>query len=900
VLDRLSIRSKIAVILLLPVLGLGVLAWLRVDSSVATSRQAARVTRLTEFALRGTTLADALQAERGLSNRFLLGGAVGVDPRTLASQRSMTDRALAAYRSSADSLDTAGLGTATLAKLQAVRNQLNGLAGIRGDIDNRAVSPAGALDYYGTAIADLVNTNREIATGVADRELAQRVTAFASISRVKELVAPDRDLVLGVIARGKFAPGEYQTFTSRLSTRDVVLSEFQATATDAQLNAFVNTLVGPEVQRANELQTAVLDSNGNGKLDIDPAEWWSVTSTELDLLRQVEQRFGNDAVARSRAIEAAARTRALRDSGAVAAVLALAIGLSLLVARSMLGPLRLLKATAVEVARQRLPGVVDKLARATSLDRVDLSAELKPLEVRSKDEIGEVAEAFNAVHQVAVEVAAEQAGLRLSIGEMFLNMARRSQNLIDRQLELMDELEQDADVETLENLFKLDHLATRMRRNAENLIVLSGAEPPRRWAEPIALTDVLRGAIAEVEDYQRVDLLPVEEVGVPGHAVADVIHLLAELIENATSFSPPGTTVQVAAQPVANGYVIEIEDRGLGMSDKELIEANQRLAHPPAIDSAVSRRLGLFVVGRLAQRYGIKVQLRHSYFGGITALVLLPTSLIIPLEPQQAMSVTIPGTGVPPTQPALAPPPPPTPRPQPQPALSQGHGPAAGRAAAPGAFHTPADPGGVAGNGADERLPIFEQARSDWFDSGSDLAKTYLPLRRHGHAGYPGQRNQPAPPPPAPSQPQQAPPAAAPEAEGQGAPLPRRNQPRPATAPPEAAPAAPAAPVATMTSGGLPRRVPRANLAAGLTTQWAGDRHAPPTASSARSPEETRRLLTSYRAGLEQGRLEGRRVAGVTRGHPSRGDGSNADGDSATANGSDASTRNGGDDTRQR
>jgi signal transduction histidine kinase len=259
--------------------------------------------------------------------------------------------------------------------------------------------------------------------------------------------------------------------------------------------------------------------------------------------------------------------------------------------------------------------VVAKLQRSPG-HQPDLAEEVEPVVVPSRDEVGEVAAAFNTVHRVAIQVAAEQAALRMSIGDMFLNLARRSQALIDRQLELIDELEEEADSETLANLFKLDHLATRMRRNAENLIVLSGAEPPRRWTEPIPLAEVARGAIAEVEDYQRVALLPMEEVGVPGHAVADIIHLLAELIENATSFSPPGTAVRVGGQRAATGYVVEVEDRGLGMSDEELMEANERLANPPAIDSAVSRMLGLFVVGRLARRYDIRVQLRHSSYGG--------------------------------------------------------------------------------------------------------------------------------------------------------------------------------------------------------------------------------------------------------------------------------------------
>jgi K+-sensing histidine kinase KdpD len=213
---------------------------------------------------------------------------------------------------------------------------------------------------------------------------------------------------------------------------------------------------------------------------------------------------------------------------------------------------------------------------------------------------------------------------------MFTNLARRSQTLIDRQLELIDDLERnEADPETLEHLFRLDHLATRMRRNAEDLIVLSGADPGRHWAQRMTLVDVVRAAAAEVEEYQRVEFLPLADLEVAGHASVDVIHLLAEVIENATVFSPPNTKVQVAGQSVPHGYVIEIEDRGLGMSDEELIQANERLANPPEIDFALSRVLGLYVVGRLAQRHGIKVQLRHSWYGGVTALALLPHTLLV-------------------------------------------------------------------------------------------------------------------------------------------------------------------------------------------------------------------------------------------------------------------------------
>jgi hypothetical protein len=316
----------------------------------------------------------------------------------------------------------------------------------------------------------------------------------------------------------------------------------------------------------------------------------------------------------------------------------------------------------------------------------------EPVPVQSKDEIGQVSAAFNSVHRVAIQVATEQAALRKSIGDMFLNLARRSQSLIDRQLELIDDLERtEADPDALENLFKLDHLATRMRRNSEDLIVLSGAEPSRRWSQPVPLVEVTRAALAEVEDYNRVELLSIDEIGVAGQAVSDVVHLLAELIENATSFSPPGTKVQVAGQQVSNGYVLEIEDRGLGMTDDELVEANERLANPPMVDFALSRMLGLYVVARLAQRYNIKVQLRHSWYGGITALVLLPPTVAVRAPMPEAIEAPArrgPAELVPSTKPV-------------EPVAEEGG----------------------------EHLPIFEAARSDWFEDS--VRGDHLPLRRH-------------------------------------------------------------------------------------------------------------------------------------------------------------------------
>jgi hypothetical protein len=378
---------------------------------------------------------------------------------------------------------------------------------------------------------------------------------------------------------------------------------------------------------------------------------------------------------------------------AVVLVLALAIGISVPMASSMARSLHRLRDASLEVAERQLPGVVAQLQTARSPD--DLHLESTPVTVASRDEIGQVGEAFNAVHQVAVRTAVEQAALRKSVGDMFMNLARRSQSLLDRQIKLIDQLERaEEDPDALEDLFRLDHLATRMRRNAENLIVLSGAEPARRWGQPVALIRVVRAAIAEVEDYTRVELLPLENLGVMGQAVGDVVHLLAELIENATSFSPPNSKVLISGETLQEGYMLEIEDRGIGMTDSELVSANERLARPPMIDFALDRMLGFYVVGRLAQRYGIRVQLRHSWYGGITALVLLPERMVV-----REGAPVLPG-------PAAQ-----------QPAMTQ-RGPQDGRTA-PNLL----PPSTV----APIRTPVFEATRADWFETPPTPAPPQVP-----------------------------------------------------------------------------------------------------------------------------------------------------------------------------
>ena len=298
-------------------------------------------------------------------------------------------------------------------------------------------------------------------------------------------------------------------------------------------------------------------------------------------------------------------------------------------ARSLTRPLRKLRTDALDVAGRRLPEMVRKLSQSEGADE---SVDIEPIGVTSTDEIGEVARAFDQVHREAVRLAADEAMLRGNLNAMFINLSRRSQSLIERQLSLIDSLEQsEQDPGRLSSLFRLDHLATRMRRNSENLLVLAGHEVTRRWSQPVPLVDVLRAAISEIEQYERVVLNVQPGIVVVGQAVNDVVHLIAEMVENATTFSPEDTQVYVSGQPLSSGGVLlDITDTGVGISDQEMSHANWRLDNPPVVDVAVSRRMGLFVVGRLAARHGVRVRLRHAQVGGLTALIWLPDTVAAP------------------------------------------------------------------------------------------------------------------------------------------------------------------------------------------------------------------------------------------------------------------------------
>jgi signal transduction histidine kinase len=319
----------------------------------------------------------------------------------------------------------------------------------------------------------------------------------------------------------------------------------------------------------------------------------------------------------------------LTATAIIIVILIIALFTSWRIGRSMAHSLRLLREQALDVAARRLPEAIERLRASPN---VDPALDMTGTAVDTADEVGEVAKAFTAVHRSAMRLALEQAMMRRAVNAMFVNLARRSQTLVERQLQLLDNLESaETDPDQLANLFRLDHLATRMRRNDENLLVLAGADSSRRWSEPVALSAVVLAAMAEIEQYPRIRHDVSEDVHVVGHAVADVVHLLAELLENATTFSPPDSPVTVTGWRAEDGAgaTILIEDRGIGMSEGSLAEANQQLTRATSIDVATSERMGLLVVANLSDRHRIKVELAPAD-QGVRARVLLPAQLLAP------------------------------------------------------------------------------------------------------------------------------------------------------------------------------------------------------------------------------------------------------------------------------
>jgi signal transduction histidine kinase len=638
------LRSKLAAILLIPTLTALTLGTLRVVDDAQQATEFQHTADQVAFAVKVTTVVHELQNERSLAvarissaNQLLQ---TGLDAQIAKVDREVTDLRNAASTLSYDDQATKDRYTRGIQRLDALRplraafNTANGLPDIT------------VMTAYSGILDALIELGREVTTAVTDRDVLRLGTSTQAISEAKEFTTrSDAELQIAAF-RGNF-PGDLLDQTrASASSADASVAAFLANADDDQRQLYNDTYSGPEVDDRRRIQTAAFSFAQLGDApSIDTTALGKDSTVSADKLHAVESNLLAQLKTRADDLATAAVNSAWVGGAIVLAALAAAIALMLVVARLMLRPLRILRKSALDVAYTRLPETVQAIL--DDPDPVGASKKaVQPVPVTSRDEIGEVARSFDIVHEQAVKMAAEQALLRENVNGIFVNLSRRSQRLVERQLGVIDRLEADEqDPDHLASLFELDHLATRLRRNGESLLVLSGAGLAKSVPKPVPAADVIGAAVSEIEQYARIEVGIVPDVAVQGLAIHDLVHVLAELLDNATYFSEPETKVIVRAVVTRRkALAIQVTDHGVGMSDERLAEVNARLAEPPDLDVSVTRRMGLYVVSRLAKRHGIEVRLRENedIEGGVIARVVVPAELLTQLRPGMTRQTPLP------------------------------------------------------------------------------------------------------------------------------------------------------------------------------------------------------------------------------------------------------------------
>ncbi|MWA08851.1 sensor histidine kinase [Streptomyces sp. BA2] len=629
-----TVRAKIVCLLMVPVvslLGLWGYATVSTAQDVAHLRQLQRA----DTEVRGPvdTAIAALQAERVAAVRYATEPAPDRGSE-LKRQAERTDRAVAKLRRGEGRTvaDGADLPTGVASRLTSFVSAAEGLSTLRTDVLGRRTGWDATYGQYTKTISAAFGVGGAL-TGVQDAQLGSDARVLLEFSRAAEMLAREDAVVSSARLDGSLDGERLRQFTGAVDTRRTLTDATVADLRGPERAAWQDLVEGSAYADVRAVEDKVLVAPpGREAADASSAAAWDRSHAAIrDELRAIDV-----GASRSAADRADPFTRGLLTPAGAAVLLGLvAVAASLVISvrigRGLVVELVSLRNGALEIARHKLPHAMRRLRAG---EEIDIHAEAPP-GPPTEDETGQVYEALGTVHRAALSAAIERAELASGISGVFVNLARRSQVLVHRQLSLLDSMERRADdPNELSDLFRLDHLTTRMRRHAESLIILSGAAPGRAWRLPVSLTNVVRAAVSEVEDYARVEVRQLPAAAVVGTAVADLTHLLAELVENAAQFSPPHTKVRVNGEPVGNGYALEIEDRGLGMGAETLAEANCRIEQSEALDLFDSDQLGLFVVSRLAARHGIKVHLRTSPYGGTTAVVLLPTALLQSTTPE--------------------------------------------------------------------------------------------------------------------------------------------------------------------------------------------------------------------------------------------------------------------------
>lgn len=649
------VATRLNAILLIPVIVGLIMGGFQVKGSIDTWSEAQEAEKIARVVRAASDYGRALLNERDLTAQPLLSGDRDAD--VVEQSRATTDEARAAFEAAVKEMPAKpGLER----RLTLFKNEEPKLPELRKAAYSQALDPVKTEEGYTQVQHQLMQFANELGLGTGNITSYGRTVYAIELSKAAESL--QRSIGMHLLVRPSKKPAVYddqvKAFSSYNYLEQIALAEFNAGGTQADVDRLKQVMAGKADEGAKQLKTAreqaeaagqtfvappsidgsvydgMVQQIGQGqspeelaKKGITPETWMAAATAKFEGYATVEKELVDKAVKEAAEISSDAKSDAIVNGLIVVIALLAAFLLAGLMARQMSQSMRRLRTAAFSIAEQRLPTLVDQLSR-TEPGRVD--TRVQPIPINTQDEIGEVARAFDQVHREAVRLAAEQAMLRGNVNAIFTNLSRRNQSLIEGQLTLITDLENnEADPDQLESLFKLDHLATRMRRNGENLLILAGEEPGRRWDQPVPLVDVLRAASSEVESYERIELSGVPEAEIHGRAVTDLVHLLSELLENATTFSSPQTKVKVTATRLPDGRVmVEIHDKGIGLTAEDFADINHKLANPPTVDAAVSQRMGLFVVGRLADRHGIRVQLRPSgEQAGTTSLVMLPDAI---------------------------------------------------------------------------------------------------------------------------------------------------------------------------------------------------------------------------------------------------------------------------------
>jgi signal transduction histidine kinase len=658
-------RWRVLALVLIPTVAAIALGGVRIQAARDSAAQAARASQLSILGADVTRLADDLEDERDLTAGYLgslQAGDTGAEKSVLGqltSEYAATNGDLATVNAQAAQIGPAYPAVAR-SSLTFALSRVSALSDLRTLAQHSAITPLPMIDEYSEVISTLLTIDDDIGAGSSSAQLAQTVSSLGSLAQTEDETSQQRAILYAALLQGQFGFGELDALVtaqsgeaSNLAVYQTVAgnlpafgpgSGFESSVTEAA--QFNNIVAGPDVDDAQSIeQDAVINGdNGqtpSGQPQTPPGEaqtWYTDMGSTLQLMRDVETDELASITAQDNSLHQGAESSQELTGAIVALLLLVVLAVTIIMARSMIVPLRRLRADALDVAARRLPEVVRRLSMG---DDAAETIEIEPIGISSTDEIGEVARAFDQVHHEAVRLAGDEAMLRANLNAMFVNLSRRSQTLIERQLGIIETLEQsEQDSDRLSSLFRLDHLATRMRRNSENLLVLGGHEASHKWSEPVLLVDVVRAAVSEIERFERIALDVQPGILVTGRAASDVVHLLAELLENATTFSPQDAPVMVTGQLLGSGGVLlEITDAGLGIPQEDLAHANWRLEHPPVVDVAVSRRMGLFVVGRLASRHGIRVRLQSAASSGLSALIWLPDAVA---EVESAAPLSLP------------------------------------------------------------------------------------------------------------------------------------------------------------------------------------------------------------------------------------------------------------------